>query len=129
MLTGNASLGDRKDISKIHLIIINKSEISTFQIFIIFFMIVCLKWLFHYVMLISYTCRESWCCISLSLYLYDYLSFFIIMICANNRVHYVPMVVFFSLHIALPNYYEYANVFESIELQKCLSGTFCRECV
>ena len=33
------------------------------------------------------------------------------------------------LHITLPHYHHYADLSESIELLKCLSGTFCLECV
>ena len=39
------------------------------------------------------------------------------------------MVVFVCLHITLPHYHHYADLSESIELLKCLSGTFCIECV
>ena len=42
------------------------------------------------------------------------------MICANNRIHYDPVVEFVCLHIALPLY----DLFEVIELLICLSGTF-----
>ena len=55
------------------------------------------------------------------------------MMCANNPVHRVngPMVVFVSLriNITLRRYHHYADVSDSIELLKCLSGTFCRVCV
>ena len=40
-----------------------------------------------------------------------------------------PMVIFICLHITLPHYHRYADLSESIELLKCLSGTFCLECV
>ena len=49
--------------------------------------------------------------------------------CANNRVHYDPMVVFLCLHITLPHYHHYSDLPEGIGLLKCLSGTFCLECV
>ena len=51
------------------------------------------------------------------------------MMCVNNKLHYYPMVVFLCLHITLPHYHHYADLSESIELIKCLSGTFCLECV
>ena len=71
---------------------------------------------------VSYISRESWRCVSLSLCS--------TIICANNnRVHYGPVVVFVSLHIALPHYHPYADVYESITLHKCLAGTFRRVCV
>ena len=44
----------------------------------------------------------------------------ILIMCANNRVHYGPMVVFVCLHITLQHYHHYKGVFESIELLKCL---------
>ena len=52
-----------------------------------------------------------------------------LMRCANNWVHYDTMVVFVCLHIILPHYHKYAELSEGIELLKCLSGTFCLECV
>ena len=48
-----------------------------------------------------------------------------LIMCANNRVHYDPMVVLFCLHISLPPYHHYTDLSESIELLKCLSGKFC----
>ena len=48
-----------------------------------------------------------------------------LMMCANDKAHYDLMVVFVYLHITLPHYHYYADLFESIELVKCLSGTFC----
>ena len=50
------------------------------------------------------------------------------MMCTHDRIHYEPMVVVVCLHITLPDYHNYADLFESIEL-KCLLGTFCFECV
>ena len=52
-----------------------------------------------------------------------------LMMCANNRVHYSPMVVFVCLHITLPHYRHYADLSEGVELLKCFSSTFCLECV
>ena len=51
------------------------------------------------------------------------------MMCANNRVHYGPMVVYGYLHITLPHYHHYADLSEGIELLKYLSDMFCLECV
>ena len=84
-------------------------------------MVVCPGLLYHHMLSISYISRGSWCCASLSLCSY--------VICANNRVLYGPMVLFVSFYITLPHYRHYADVSESIELLKCLSGTFCRVCV
>ena len=49
--------------------------------------------------------------------------------CANNRIHYVPMVLFVCLHFISPHYHHYADISEGAKLLKCLSGTFCRVCV
>ena len=53
----------------------------------------------------------------------------ILMICANGRVHYGLMVVYDYLHITLPHYHHYTDVYEGIELLKCFSDIFCLECV
>ena len=42
--------------------------------------------------------------------------------CAYNRVHYGPMVVFTRLHIRLLHYHHYKDLSEGIGLLKCLSG-------
>ena len=39
------------------------------------------------------------------------------------------MVVFIYLHITWPHYHHHADLSEGIELLKCLSGSFCLECV
>ena len=44
----------------------------------------------------------------------------VLMVCANNWVHYGLMVVLVCLHIKLPDYHHYADVSESIELFKLL---------
>ena len=49
--------------------------------------------------------------------------------CANDKVHYDPMVVFVYFHTTLPHYHHYADLSESIDLLKCLSGKFSLECV
>ena len=52
------------------------------------------------------------------------------MICAaNNTVHHYPMVVFPCLHITIPHYNHHIDLSESSEPLKCLSGTFCLECM
>ena len=52
--------GDWKDISIAHVIIVMKSEVSTFPILIIFSMVVCLRCLLHHnLSLIAYTFPES----------------------------------------------------------------------
>ena len=53
-------LGDWMDISIAHVIIIIKSEVSTFPIVIIFSVVVCLRCLLHHILsLIAYTFREN----------------------------------------------------------------------
>ena len=51
------------------------------------------------------------------------------MLCANNRVHYYPMVVLVCLYITVPHYHHHADLSESFEPLKWLSGKFCLECV
>ena len=60
-----------------------------------------------------------------------FLSLFVnsLMMCTNNEVHYDPMVVFVCLRSTLLHYHIFADLSESIEHLKCLSGTFSRECV
>ena len=61
-----------------------------------------------------------------------FLSFIILCclrMCADDIVHYDPMVAFVCLLIALPHYQSYADLSESIELLKCLSGAFFLDCV
>ena len=61
-------LGDWKDISIAHVIIIIKSEVSTVTIGIIFSVAVCLRCLLHHILsLIAYTFQENWILFSLSL--------------------------------------------------------------
>ena len=82
-------------------------------------------WLYHDMLSVSHThththiSRQSWvfCPLLLSS----------LMMCANDKVHYYPMVVFVCLHITLPHYHHHADLSESIEFIKCLSGTFCFE--
>ena len=52
-----------------------------------------------------------------------------LLVCANNSVQYDPMVIFICLYVTLPHYHHYADLAEDIELLKCLSGTFCLECL
>ena len=52
-----------------------------------------------------------------------------LMMCANNRVHHGPIVVFVCFHITLPQYHHYADLSESIDFLKCFLRIFCLECV
>ena len=54
------SIGDWKDITRAHVIIIIKSEVSILPIVIIFSVVVCLRCLLHHILsLLSYTFREN----------------------------------------------------------------------
>ena len=86
-----------------------------------FFMVVWLSWLHHHMLTVSYISRESWVLCLLLL--------FSVMMCANNRVHHGPMVVFVCLRITLPHSHHYAYLSEDIELLTCFSDAFCTECV
>ena len=93
-----------------------------FPVIVAYFpVVVCLRWLYHNKLSFSYISRESWV-----LYILLLCS---LIVCAINRVHYVSLVVFVCLHIALRNYHHYGDVSEGIELLKRLSGIFCRVCV
>ena len=70
---------------------------------------------------VSYISRESWGFCRL-------LRRSLIM-CANDNVHYDPVVVFVCLHKTLHHYHHDTDVSESIELLKYFSGAFCLECV
>ena len=113
-----SSLCDREDILIIRLNII-RSEVSAFFIVVILF-----RGYVPEVVVTAYVvCTiyfPGFLCISLLCNL---------MMCANNRVHYDPMGVLVCLHIALPHYHHYADISRGIELLKCLSDTFCIECV
>ena len=68
------------DIFITHPIIIIKLKVSTFPIVAIFFVVVCLRWLCHYVLSVSYISREN-----LVLLLLLLCSF---MVYTNNRIRY-----------------------------------------
>ena len=118
VLTVHSSLGDWGSLLVgyyiTHLIIIIKSELSTFPLVVIFF---------HNCVL-QVVIPSSWEIWVLLLLLLCSLT-----MCTNNWAHYDPMVVYIFLHITLPHYHHYADVSESTELLKCLSGTFCQVCV
>ena len=94
------SLGNREDIFITHLIII--SEVSVFPTVVIFIRGCVHGWLYYHMLSVSYIFRES---------LFCFLSLLCgLMICAYNRVHYGPMVVFVCLHFTLSHYHHYADV-------------------
>ena len=74
----HSSLGYWEYIFITHLVIFIQSEVSTFPIIIIFSMDVCLQWLYHNMLLISYISQECWV-----LFLLLQCS---LMMCTNNRV-------------------------------------------
>ena len=91
----HSSLVGGEDILTTHFIIITKSDVFTFPLLSYFFVVVCLKWLCHHILTVSYISRESWIlCLLLLCSL---------MMCANKRIHYDSMVVFVCLHITLPH--------------------------
>ena len=104
----NSSLGNREDIFITHLIIIIKSEVSTFPV-VIFSVVVCLRWLYHHKLSVSIICmsQESWVFCPLLPYS--------LMMCVNTKIHYDPMAVSVCLHITLPHYHHYVELSESIE--------------
>ena len=118
----HSSLGDWEDILIIHLIVIIKSEVSSFPTVVIFYiLVVCLRWLHHHRLSVSYTSQERWV---LCLLLLGNL-----MMCANNQVNSGLMVIFLCLHMTLPHYLHQADLSEGIELLKFLSGIFYLDCV
>ena len=114
-------LGDWKDVSIAHVIIIIKSEVSTFPIVIIFFRVLCLRCLLHHILsLISYTFREN----------REFVFIIIVqfMMSANIRIRFGLQIVLVCLFSAPSHYHHCANLSEGIELIKCLSDVFCRVC-
>ena len=94
------SIGDWKNISIAHLIIIIKSEVSTFPM--TFSVVVCLRCLLHHILsLIAFTFRENWGFV------------FIInvqfMMSANSRMRFGLQVVFAYLYITPTHYHHCAN--------------------
>ena len=109
--TGHFSIGDWKDVSIAHVIIIIESEVSTLPIIIIFSVVVCLRCLLHHILLlISYAFREN----------REFIFIIIVqfMMSANNRRHFVLKIVFVCLYITPSHYHHYANLSEDIELKK-----------
>ena len=114
-------IGDWKDISIAHVIIIIKSEILTVPIVIIFFR-GCVPEMF----VTSYS-------VTYCIYIPGKLGicFIIIvqfMMSANSRICFGLQIVFVSLYITPSHYHHCANLSEDSELIKCLSDIFCRVC-
>ena len=112
-------LGDWKDISIAHVIIIIKSEVSAFPIVITFSVVVCLRCLLHHILsLIAYTFREN-----------RELVFIIIvqfMMSANIRIRFGLHIVLVCLYSTPSHYHHCANLSEGIEVIKCLSSVWVR---
>ena len=114
--TGPISLDNREDMFITHLIII---KYQPFQLLSYFSMVVCLMWLYHVCCQFHIYPEKARLCVLLCN----------LMMCAHDGMHNDSMVVFVCLHITLPHYHHYADISEGIELLKCLSSTFCLECV
>ena len=113
------SLGDWKDISIAHVIIIIESEVSIKPIVIIFSVVVCLRCLLHHILSrIAYTFRENW--------EFDFLIIVQFLMSVNNRIRFGLQTVFICLYITPSYYHHCANLSEDIELIKFLSDIFDR---
>ena len=114
-------LGDWKDISISHVIFISKSEVSTFPIVFMFFLVVCLRCLLHHILsLIVYTFWEN----------QEFVFIIIVqfMMSANIRIQFGLQIVLFCLYSTPSHYHHWTNLSEGTELTKCLSDIFCRVC-
>ena len=110
-----------KDISIAHVIIIIKSEVSTFPIVIIFSVVVCLRCLSHHILLpIAYIFWEN----------REFVFIIIVqfMMSANNRIRFVLKIVFVCSSITPSHYHHCANLSEDIELINACQIYFV-ECV
>ena len=107
-------LGDWKDISIAHVIIIIKSEVSTFPIVIIFFR-GCVPEMFF----TSYS-------VTYCIYNREFVFIIIVqlMMSANIWIRFGSQNVFVCLYITPSHYHHCANLSETIELIKCLSDIF-----
>ena len=115
------SIGDWKYIFIAHVIIIIKSEVSTFPIVIIFFR-GCVSEMF----VTSYS-------VTFCIYIPGNGEFvFIIivqfMMSANSQIHFDLKIVFVYLHVTPSHYHHCEGLSEDIELIKCLSDIVCRVC-
>ena len=94
------------DMSVAHVIIIIKSEVSTFPIVIL--------------LLIAYTFREN----------REFVFIIIVqfMMTENSQIRFDLKIVFVYLYITPSHYHHCASLSEDIELIKCLSDIVCRVC-
>ena len=114
-------LDDWKDISIAHVIIIIKSEASTFPIVDIFFC-GCVPEMFvtSYYVTIAYTFLENW--------EFVFIITVQFMMSASIRIRFGLQIVLVCLYSTPSHYHHCANLSEVIELVKCLSDIFCRVC-
>ena len=116
----HVSIGDWKDISIAHVIIIIKSEVST-PFLSYFSMVVCLRCLLHHILsLIAYTFQENW----------EFVFIIIVqfMMSAKIWIRFGLQIVLVCLYSTPSHYHHCANLSEGIELIKYLSDIFCRVC-
>ena len=114
-------VGDWKDISIAHVIIIIKSEVSTFPIVIIFFS-GCVPEMFVTPYSVTY-------------YIYvpgkrEFVFIIIVqfMMSANIGMRFGLQIVLVCLYSTPSHYHHCANLSEAIAFIKCLSDIFCRVC-
>ena len=82
-------------------------------------MVVCLRCLLHHILLlIADTFREN--------QEFVFIIFVQFMMSANNRIRFALKIVFVCLYITPSHYHNCANLFEDIELIKCLSDIFVK---
>ena len=80
------------------------------------------------VVIISYAVGFTHICVSWNSWVLHLWLLCSLMMSANNRLRCGLVVVFGYFHITLHHWYHYANLFEDMELLKCLSDIFCSEC-
>ena len=107
-----------------HVIIIIKSEVSTFPIVIIFF-----RGRVPEMFLTPYS-------VTCAIYIPDkpdfvfviIVQFMMSMMSANSRIHFVLQIAFICLYFTPSHYHHCPKFFEDLELIKCLPDIFCRVC-
>ena len=103
------------------IIIIIKSEVSTFPSLSYFSVVVCLRRLLHHILsLIAYTFRESRC--------FVFTVIAQIEMSANSRIGFDLKIVSVCLYTSPSHYHHYAKLSEDIEPIKCLSDIYFRVC-
>ena len=81
----------------------------------------CLRCMLHHILsLIAHTFLENRDCVFIIIVQFK--------MSANSRIRFGSQIVFVCLYITSSHYHNCANLFEDIELIKCLSDIFCRVC-